>query len=380
MNILLLVLVLLLLAGYFPLLAAMRNRGSQIDKSKKLAEIGKKIASNIKIKKLIREIISIVKEETSAEACTLYLIDEEKQELWFEETLGGKGDQVKQIRLRIGEGISGWVAREGVTLNIKDVNTDPRFNSRVNKSIDFKQKAMLTMPVKYKDKTIGVLQVINKIGAPCFTAQDEELLDSMGSQIAIAIKNAELYKELRDLLIDAISSLASAVDAKDPYTNGHSKRVTQYSIQTARKMGFDEERLELLEYMALLHDVGKIGIADSVLNKTERLTDDEFVIMKSHTIVGERILSSMKSLKNIVPGVKYHHEKYDGTGYYEGLKGEEIPFEARIISVADTYDAMTTDRPYRKGLEHGKAISEINRCSGTQFDPEVVKHFISIFE
>jgi putative nucleotidyltransferase with HDIG domain len=321
--------------------------------------------------------MEIAKKETDAEACSLYLVDEEKQELWFEVALGEKGDQVKEIRVKIGEGVSGYVAREGITLNLKDVNADPRFAKKrdIANKIGFREKAMLTMPVKYKGKVIGVLQLINKRGGGVFTSEDEELLEGMSSQIAIALENAKLYKGMRDLFVESIKSLANAIDAKDPYTNGHSKRVTEYSVEIGREMGLGEEELERLEYTAVLHDVGKIGIKDAVLNKQDKLDDDEFTLMKKHTTIGAKILEQMESLKKLSVGARYHHEKYDGTGYFEGLKEEEIPLEARIISVADTYDAMTTDRPYRKGLSYETALNEINRCSGTQFDPEVVKYF-----
>ncbi|WHH61071.1 HD domain-containing phosphohydrolase [Petroclostridium sp. X23] len=355
--------------------AIITDKNKKIRKMVKQLEIGKKITSNIKFKSLLKEIMETVKAETNAEACSLYLIDEEKQELWFEIALGEKGDKVKEIRLKIGEGIAGWVAKEGVTLNIKDVNEDARFKRDIGKKIDFKQKAMLTMPVKFKDKTIGVLQIINKKGGSIFNHYDEELLEGISSQIAIALENAILYKELHDLLVDAISSLASAIDAKDPYTKGHSQRVTEYSLEIGRELGMSDSELERLEYMGLLHDVGKIGIKDAILNKQAPLDDEEFAMMKTHTLMGEKILGSVKSLKDIIHGAKYHHEKYDGTGYCAGLKGDEIPLEARIIAVADTYDAMTTTRPYRKGLPHEVAVEEINRFAGRQFDPAVVEHF-----
>ena len=381
MDTLLIFLVFILLASQIVTLLLLREKNRTGKRLLKIYDIGKKITSQIKIKSLMKQIMEITQEETEAEACTLYLVDEEKQELWFEVALGGKGDLVREIRLKIGDGsIAGWVAREGVTLNIEDVNKDPRFMSSLAKKIDFKQKAMLTMPVKLKGKVIGVLQVINKKGGGKFTKRDEELLEGISSQVAIALENARLYKTMRDLFIDSIRSLANAVDAKDPYTNGHSQRVTEYSVKVGREMGLDEETMERLEYMAVLHDVGKIGIQDSILNKQARLDDEEFAVMKSHTQIGAKILGSMQSLKGIIPGVEYHHEKYDGTGYFKGLKGEEIPLEARIISVADTYDAMTTTRPYRKGLDHETAMKEINRCSGTQFDPGIVKCFNAVME
>lgn len=355
-------------------------RQSKINRITKLYQIGERITSNIKIKSLMQEIMETAKEALKAEASTLYLVDEEKQELWFEVALGEKGNLLKSIRLKIGEGsIAGLVAKEGVSLNIKDVNKDSR-RSNIAQKIDQKQKAMLTVPVKYKGKIIGVLQVINKRGGGTFTREDQEFLEGMSSQVAIALENARLYKELKELFTESILSLAEAIDAKDPYTNGHSKRVTDYSVAIGREMGLQEEELEKLEYMAILHDVGKIGIKDSILNKQAQLDNDEFAIMKTHTLVGAKILDSMKSLKALSLGAKYHHEKYDGTGYQCGLKGDEIPLEARIIAVADTYDAMTTDRPYRKGLQHETAVNEINRFAGTQFDPMIVKYFNLVME
>jgi len=278
-------------------------------------------------------------------------------------------------QLKMGEGIAGKVAKEGITLNIKDVNKSAYFKRDISEKIDFKQKAMLTMPVIFKDKTVAVIQLINKKNGKNFTKGDEELLDGIAANIAVALENAKLFDNVKRQSMDLINALTSAIDAKDPYTNGHSKRVTEYSIDIGKAMGLDEEQLENLKYLAILHDVGKIGIQDSILGKQAPLSDEEFSIMKTHTLIGEKILGEMNSLKSMVSGVKYHHEKYNGTGYCENLKGDEIPLEARIIAIADTYDAMTTDRPYRKGVDHRVAVEEINRCSGTQFDPGVVDCF-----
>lgn len=371
----LMILTVILLAAFIILLYMNIQKNKKIEKMSKLYDIGKKITSNIKIKKLIEEIMEIVKKEMDAEASSLYLIDKEKGELWFEVALGDKSNEVKEIRLKLGEGVAGWVALEGKTLNLKDVNNDPRFRKDIGEKIEFKQKAMLTMPVKYMDETIGVIQIINKNNGGHFTSEDEELLSGMCSQIAIALENAKLYQATKDLFVESIMSLAGAIDAKDAYTNGHSRRVTEYSVAIGKEMGLTDEQLEDLEFMAILHDVGKIGIRDAILNKQAVLDDDEFAIMKSHTKIGAKIMEEMRSLRRLAIGAKYHHEKYNGTGYYEGLKEDEIPFEARIIAVADAYDAMTTDRPYRKGLSHEVAINEIKRCAGTHFDPDVAEAF-----
>lgn len=374
MDIKVLIIVLLLISQVF-LLLIIKQKNYKINKIMKLYETGRKIASSIKLSKLMKEIIQITQEELGAEAGSLYLIDHEKQELWFEVALGEKGDKIKEIRLKMGEGIAGKVAQEGITLNIKDANKSAYFKKDISEKIDFKQKAMLTMPVIFKEQTIAVIQLINKKNGKFFTKNDEELLEGIAANIAVALENAKLFDNVKRQSMDFINVLTSAIDAKDPYTNGHSKRVTEYSLNIGKAMGLDEEKLENLKYLAILHDVGKIGIKDSILGKEAPLSDEEFSIMKTHTLIGEKILGEMNSLKSMVIGAKYHHEKYNGKGYTENLKGEEIPLEARIIAVADTYDAMTTDRPYRRGLDHNVAVEEINRCSGTQFDPEIVKYF-----
>lgn len=190
--------------------------------------------------------------------------------------------------------------------------------------------------------------------------------------------NKIFYNELRELFYKTIRAISNALDTKDPYTNGHSLRVTLYSIIIARQLNFDNSMLEDIEIAGLLHDIGKIAMPKSILCKNGRLNDDEFKIMQAHPLRGEKIVLNIKKLQVISEWVKSHHEKYDGTGYPAGLKGEEIPLPGRIIALADTYDAMTSTRPYRKALEHEVAISEIKRCAGTQFDPELARLFVSL--
>ncbi|MCR5741988.1 MAG: HD domain-containing protein [Gammaproteobacteria bacterium] len=190
-------------------------------------------------------------------------------------------------------------------------------------------------------------------------------------------KKEEEYKKITD---ETISTVTAAIDAKDPYTEGHSKRVADFSVKIARKYGIDEETCERLYYIALLHDIGKIGVPDSVLKKPERLNDEEYQIIKQHTTIGGEILKNFTMLEGVSEGAKYHHEKYDGTGYPNGLKGEEIPLFARIIAVADTFDAMNSSRCYRKALDLDIIISEIEKNKGRQFDPELADVAIEILK
>lgn len=190
--------------------------------------------------------------------------------------------------------------------------------------------------------------------------------------------NKVYYNELRTLFYKTIRAISNSLDTRDSYTNGHSLRVTLYSMILARELHLDDEYLEDIEIAGLLHDIGKIVMPKNILCKNGKLTDEEFGIMKSHPDKGEKIVSNISKLQSISEWVKSHHEKYDGTGYPLGLKGEEIPLPGRIIAIADTYDAMTSTRSYRKALEHEVAISEIKRCSGTQFDPKLAELFVSL--
>ncbi len=185
-----------------------------------------------------------------------------------------------------------------------------------------------------------------------------------------------ILKDLRELFYKTIKLIAAALDAKDPYTHGHSMRVTMYSMILAKKLNLDDTMLEEIETAGLLHDIGKIGIPQSILCKPGKLTDEEFEVMKSHPEQGEKMLKDIKKLTLISNWLRTHHEKWDGSGYPNGLKGEEIPLSGRIIALADTYDAMTSDRPYRKALSHEIAIDEIKRCAGTQFDPVLAQLFV----
>lgn len=190
----------------------------------------------------------------------------------------------------------------------------------------------------------------------------------------------EKNKEIQKMTLQTIATIANTIDARDEYTQGHSKRVSEYSAIIAEALGMTEEEIQNIRFVALLHDIGKIGVPDSVLNKPGRLTDEEYRLMKRHTLTGSEILKDIDMIPDIDIGAKYHHERYDGKGYPEGLKGEDIPFIARIISVADTYDAMTSNRIYRKHLDEDKVMSELKDGLGSQFDPEVGRVMIGLLE
>lgn len=198
--------------------------------------------------------------------------------------------------------------------------------------------------------------------------------------LLLARRSFELYTKMRKVYLDTIRALAAAIDAKDPYTKGHSERVAETSIAVAQELNLSDRDIENIEYTALLHDIGKIGIADNILGKESKLTNKEFDKIKEHTVMGAKIIEPVDFLKNSYKAIYHHHEKYNGKGYPDGLKSEDIPLSARIIAVADAYDAMGSDRPYRKKLNHNKILRELKEQSGKQFDPEVVKVLISVLD
>lgn len=198
--------------------------------------------------------------------------------------------------------------------------------------------------------------------------------------LLLARRSFELYTKMRKVYLDTIRALAAAIDAKDPYTKGHSERVAETSVALAQVLNLPGREIENIEYTALLHDIGKIGIADNILGKNSSLTDKEFDKIKEHTVMGAKIIEPVDFLKNSFEAIYHHHEKYNGAGYPDGLKEKDIPLSARIIAVADAYDAMGSDRPYRKKLNKDKILKELKDQSGKQFDPEIVKALISILD
>ena len=310
-----------------------------------------------------------------AEAGSLILIDQDSGDMFFEVAIGDKGDKVKEIRLKKGEGIAGWVAEKGEAIIIHDVQSDQRFFKTADKRSTFITRDMVCVPVKTKDKVIGVLEAINRKNG-IFDEEDKEALTSLANQVAIAIENANLYQELREVFYGTAQALAETIEKRDPYTGGHTKRVMNYSIAIGKAMGLSKKEIENLRLAAILHDVGKIGVRDNILLKEDKLDPEELEKMNMHPQYGADILSHVKKLKDIIPGVRGHHERIDGKGYPDNLRDGDIPTIARIIAVADTFDAMTTDRPYRKAMSSETALEELRKNSGIQFDKDVVEAFI----
>jgi len=323
------------------------------------------------------------------ETASLLLVDFKTGELYWETALGEKGKELKKsVRLPINDrSIAGYVTMTGESLLLNDVESDPRHFKQDKK---FRTRTMICIPLKAKNRVIGVLQALNKTAAtPArksqhawadFDADDLRLFETLGHQVAIAVENSHLYAQLKKSFYDTVEALAEAIEKKDRYTGGHTKRVVYYSMCIAKYLDIPPDEIDRVKLAAILHDVGKIGIEDKILKKAAPLDSDEWPVMKQHPNLGYEIMQHVDGIKDVITAVRCHHERWDGTGYPFGLKENEIPLIASIISVADTYDAMVSTRPYRKGMPPKAAYEEILRNRGTQFSPIVVDAFIQAFQ
>jgi response regulator RpfG family c-di-GMP phosphodiesterase len=343
-------------------------------------EISEALGSTLNLSEILKLIVQNGMSTFNAQVVSLMLLDREEGTLKINSAEGLSPEIIENTRVQLGEGIAGKVAKTGQPLLLVD------FMDIERPDIEKGVKSALSVPLKIKNEVVGVLNV-SKTSRYKFTENDLKLLFNLASLAAQAIERASLYQDLKESLdementyISTITALSAAVDAKDPYTQGHVHRVTRFGMAIAMELDPNLLNDDMFHYALVLHDVGKIGVPDNVLTKPGPLSPDEWEMIKTHPEVGARIISPIKFLHKAVEAVQFHQERYDGKGYPTGRKGEEIPLVARIISVADAFDAMTTDRIYRKALTLEEARNEIIKNSGTQFDPLVVKAFLAALD
>jgi putative nucleotidyltransferase with HDIG domain len=268
------------------------------------------------------------------------------------------------------------VDSSSTTIRLIDQETEElRVKVQVGEEKEGEPMARIDLPLKVGEKTIGMFELASARG---YGDEEKRLLETLASQAAIAIENARLFEDTQRTYYDTLRSLAGALEARDSYTRGHSQRVADLSLKLAEKLDVDADERREIYSAALLHDIGKIGVRDEILLKPGKLSDDEMETIRSHPIFGDAILAPLKFLGKVTGMVKHHHERWDGKGYPDELAAEQIPLASRIVAVSDTYDALTSDRPYRSRRTHEEALAIIKEESGAQFDPSVVDALLSV--
>jgi HD-GYP domain-containing protein (c-di-GMP phosphodiesterase class II) len=267
------------------------------------------------------------------------------------------------------------VVKQSKPLLIPRLHKSPAVNTNSVDSVF--QPPLICTPLIFQNKVVGVISISGKDKDANFEEDELMILSNLASQIALAIENAKLNSDAQKTYLETITALALAVEARDPYSRGHSDRVSKYAVKIAQKLGLDEERIRRIKEAAQLHDVGKIGISDEILRKPDMLDDYERQIMYQHSIIGEGIIIPLRGFSHLRDPIRHHHEWLNGEGYPDHLKGDDVSLEARILAVADVFDAITTDRPYRKGMDFAQAKQELLKHKETHYDAKVVDAFVS---
>ncbi len=342
-----------------------------------LYKVGLAINSNMESENIFRQIVDTTMETLHAEIGYIIIHDREIDTLRVNTLVGYEPATTGDVYVPIKDtSVSAWVIKNAKPLLISDINDTPQFDRF--STIGFERKTVICSPLTVKNEVIGTITVVNKSDGSTYSNEDLGLLSTIAAQASIAIKNAMLYDEQQKTYLNTIHALVSAIEASDSYTRGHSDRVTKYSLAIAKKIGLSPDRLKIMERAAILHDIGKIGINLSLLHKVGKLTPEDIEDLQQHPNIGIRILEPIEFLTDVRLCIAQHHERFDGKGYPNRVSGDQLLLEARILAVADSFDAMTSDRPYRKALALDVAIKELVDNRGTQFDPEIVPVFVEL--
>jgi putative nucleotidyltransferase with HDIG domain len=336
-----------------------------------LNHVGKLLGAVLSLDEVLSEILRLASEVLKFKCCAVLLPDMDNRDfLQVRAAIGYPADVINGTRVQRGHGVTGTAYRTGLPSIVEDVTLHPDYIPGIHNG-----RCEMACPLIARGKVLGVLDC-EGAEADGFSDQDFLLFSTFASQAAVAIRNAQILERKQAIYYQTISSLANALEARDSYTRGHSERVTRIALNIGRRLGVGETEQDVIRQAGLLHDIGKIGIPDGVLNKAAVLSQEERGEIEHHPQFGNNILGQLKFLKEASKAILHHHERFDGTGYPSGLIGPEIPLIARIIAVADSWDAMVSDRPYRSALGEDAALDELLGNSGTQFDPDVVRAFL----
>ncbi len=349
----------------------------KVKQLKLLHKISETLTLQLDIQKLLASVIKLISQKTLTEKISVMLIDKKTKQLRIKAAKGVTKTKIKTVKFKIGEGVAGWVAKEGKPVLIKNTLKDHRFRRIIEKK---EKRQLICTPMKVRGQTIGIISVEEKVGGLAFTKDDLTILATIAYEAAVAVSNALLFDELQQSYFNTITALVKAMEAKEPYTQGHSDRVSKYALAIASEINLSNEKVELIKRFGVLHDIGKMGIPIRMLNKPASLSKKEWKNVRGHPRIGATIIETIDFMKLAKPIILSHHERYDGKGYPMKLQDKKIPLLARIFSIADAYDAMLSNRPYRKAFNKEYALAELARCAGTQFDPRIVKAAVKAFK
>ena len=356
-----------------------QNRTS--GRQKLLNQISRHLHQTLDIDELIPRIFGEVNKAIQAEAQSIWLVDEEAGVIKCRFARGSTAVVLMGLTVPLdAPSIVGTSVSRQESIIIKDAQNDPRHARSVDDKTGFVTRSLMTVPLVLEDKSIGAIQAVNKRDGQLFNKDDLDLFRSIADSAALAVNNAQLVADLQNSYDQTLEALSAALDLRDRETEGHSRRVVEYTTRLAEQIGLDKETIKNIRRGALIHDIGKIGVPDAVLHKPGLLDSEERSIIERHPQAGYNMLAGIPHLREEIQIVICHQEKWDGMGYPYGLRGEEIPIGARLFAIADTFDALTSNRPYRQGCSYETAREIIEKEAGKQFDPQAVAAFLVVPE
>jgi putative nucleotidyltransferase with HDIG domain len=325
---------------------------------------------------LFDRIARVAQQVTRAQRVSVMVLDRTRCYLRIRSALGVPPEVMATALVKVGEGIAGRVVASGRPIRVSDWIGEQYWTRDRPQSRGYRTHSWLSLPLRVGREIFGVINITDKMDGGTFTRADEQIMLTLVEKAGSKLENQALYEGIYANLVDTLTSLVSTIEAKDPYTRQHSQRVTEYAMALAEHMELPTDKIEMINFAGMLHDIGKIGVNDGILTKPGRLTPEEYNQIKEHPLIGERIVEPLGLLMEERGIIRSHHERWDGRGYPDGLAGEEIPLLARVLAVTDAFDAMTTTRSYRQAMSVEAALSEMMRCCGTQFDPTICRMWV----
>jgi response regulator RpfG family c-di-GMP phosphodiesterase len=355
-----------------------RQLHQKISQLTKLYTISESFHAFVNNRDLLQYVVELAADLTGAQRVSLLTFDRRQKFLVMRASKGIASDIQHMACVKIGEGIAGRVAQDFHPIRITSQEIAHRMANDIDRS--YLSNSWLSVPLFLGGEFFGVLNLTDKLDKTDFTEEDEYLALTLAEKAGIKIENNVLYEGIYSNLLDTLKALVSTIEAKDTYTKLHSQRVTEIALTIANYIGCSAEDCESIKFAGSLHDIGKIGIQDSILQKNGRLDQAEYEIIKKHPVIGETIIEPLGLIEAERDIIRHHHERYDGKGYPDQLKGEEISLLARIVSIADSFDAMTSTRAYRKAQSEEYVVGELRNNAGTQFDPNLVDALVDLLE